>query len=305
VIRVYKKQRPFVFEADIRSFFDSVDRERLLNEYVFPCLPDDSVNWLLRDAISQEIGNRDEIPRRYWDLFPDAGIPQGGSLSPLFANAYLSGFDAQMLGARLDLIRYADDFVVLCRTKEDAERAYEIAKRILEIELGLSLHPLGEAGKTRIAPVLDGFEFLGARFNGSRLTPSTKTFKRLEERIADAVELNDVPREKRTLPAAFSRVRRVYQGWISAHAHTDLASSLPKLDEKVDRCLAIVARKCGWKPGPPSGCLTRQQRDSSGVRLGREYLDDARATLDPRAIDVFRKYWTLEEESPSAIPSAQ
>jgi RNA-directed DNA polymerase len=99
--------------------------------------------------------------KRYLD--PEAerlrGILQGGPLSPLLANLYLHEFDRVMTQAGLQLVRYADDFVIVCRSKPDAERALASAAQALQT-LRLRLHPQ----KTRIVHFNDGLDFLGYRF---------------------------------------------------------------------------------------------------------------------------------------------
>ena len=84
------------------------------------------------------------------------GTPQGGVASPMFSNIYLNPFDHAMERKGYRLTRFADDWIVLCKTRAEAERALRDAKTILE-SLGLTLHP----EKTRITKIDWGFEFLG------------------------------------------------------------------------------------------------------------------------------------------------
>ncbi len=93
-----------------------------------------------------------------WDSGP-VGTMQGGALSPLLCNVYLHEFDVALTRAGLRLVRYADDFVICCRTQVEAERALALAARELE-RLGLRLHP----AKTRVTRFDEGLEFLGYRF---------------------------------------------------------------------------------------------------------------------------------------------
>jgi hypothetical protein len=88
------------------------------------------------------------------------GTIQGGALSPFLSNVYLHEFDREMLDAGLRLVRYADDWVICCRTADEARRAMELAARKLD-NLGLRMHP----DKTRIARFDRGLEFLGYRFD--------------------------------------------------------------------------------------------------------------------------------------------
>jgi hypothetical protein len=94
---------------------------------------------------------------------------QGGSLSPLLSNVYLHEFDVAMTRAGLHLVRYADDFVILCRDEAGAREALALATRKLA-EMRLRVNPL----KTRVTPFDAGFVFLGYQFGGALATPSTQ-----------------------------------------------------------------------------------------------------------------------------------
>src|SRR5690606_43747 len=89
--------------------------------------------------------------------YPKFGTPQGGVISPLLANLYLHYFDVKMTAYGYRVVRYADDFVILCDSKNRAKTAKGLMKQILEGELELTVHP----EKTRIVHVSKGFEFLG------------------------------------------------------------------------------------------------------------------------------------------------
>lgn len=116
-----------------------------------------------------------KIIEAYRQFFhPRKGILQGSPLSPVLANLYLNAFDEKFTKSRLRLIRYCDDFVILCRTEEEAKKALQTAKCELA-KRNLELHP----DKTRILAPNDEFEFLGYRFlsNGLVEPPPTATGK--------------------------------------------------------------------------------------------------------------------------------
>lgn len=109
------------------------------------------------------------------------GAVQGGSLSPLLCNIYLHQFDKEMIRAGLHLVRYADDFVILCRDELSAEKALALAGRVLD-SLRLRLHPQ----KTRITRFDAGLEFLGYEFD--RFTPQAKPVSQPGSTIVSALK---------------------------------------------------------------------------------------------------------------------
>lgn len=156
VDRAVRHGYEWVVDADIRSFFDTVDHERLLaavNEEV----ADGSVLRLIRRILQAGVFH----PLTSAVEPTELGTPQGGPLSPLLANIYLHAFDVQMSTAGYGLVRYADDFVIFARSHSEAEAALEQARAFLEGHLGLHLHP----EKTRVVSVTTGFEFLGFHYS--------------------------------------------------------------------------------------------------------------------------------------------
>ena len=145
----------WVVDADLQSFFDTVDHERLLdalNEEV----ADGSVLKLIRRILQAGVS----LPTTAEIEPTELGTPQGGPLSPLLANVYLHAFDQDMVAAGYGLVRYADDFVIFAKSESEAAAALDRARAFLEGRLGLRLHP----EKTSVTTLANGFEFLGFHY---------------------------------------------------------------------------------------------------------------------------------------------
>jgi len=192
----------FVVDADISKFFDNVDHELLLdrlNERV----SDGSVLKLVRAFLTSGVlvdGGVEEST--------EIGTPQGGPLSPLLANIYLHGFDEAMQAAKFGVVRYADDFVIFARSREEAGRALETARRKLE-GLKLRLHP----EKTRIAVIDEGFDFLGyhyVRDKRGRLQKvvSRKSRRRFRERVRELTPRHAGQKRPKAKSCKLHRLRR-------------------------------------------------------------------------------------------------
>src|ERR1700752_17684 len=132
MLTYHQENCEYVLEADIVNFFDKVKVDILLDEKIYPKLPDETINKLIKEVFEMEIGNRDDLSTDERNLYPEGsvGLPQGGYLSPLFANIYLSELDQAMIKARFRLIRYADNFIVMCKSRAEAEQAYKLVKKI-------------------------------------------------------------------------------------------------------------------------------------------------------------------------------
>ena len=146
----------WVVDADLKDFFGSVDHDKLL-ELVNQQVSDGRVLGLLRQMLkSGMMADGSRLPT-------EQGTPQGGVISPLLSNVLLTPFDREMRRRGCRLARYADDWLLTCRSRGEARAALKVAKRILA-KLGVTLN----AEKTRIVHVGQGFEFLGYKIKQGR-----------------------------------------------------------------------------------------------------------------------------------------
>ena len=144
----------WVVDADLKSYFDTIPHEQLM-ERVREKVSDGRVLKLLEAYLTQKVLET----TKSWT--PEGGTPQGAVISPLLSNLYLDPLDQQMAEQGSEMVRYADDFIILCRSQGEAAAVLEQVRQWAE-QAGLRLHPV----KTRIVDATrkGGFDFLGYHF---------------------------------------------------------------------------------------------------------------------------------------------
>lgn len=227
----------WVVDADLKSYFDTIPHERLM-ALVKARVADGRVLALVESFL--RAGVLEES--KGWQP-TERGTPQGGVISPLLANIYLDPLDHQMERAGREMVRYADDFVILCRSETEAQAALEEARAWIK-EAGLSLHP----EKTRIvnANAPGGFEFLGYHFERGMKWPRQKSLKQLKERVRAKTSRLD----GRSLKVIVADVNRSLRGWYGYFQHSK-ANVFPTVDGYVRRRLrSLLAKRQGYtRPG--------------------------------------------------------
>ena len=297
ILKHYQAGNTHVFESDLVDFFTSVDKEMLLKDRILPKLPDESLNQLLVDGLKQGIGKIEKhIPesKRYYFEKCDKGVPQGNPLSPLFSNIYLSPFDLHLKSKGFNLVRYADDFVVLCNSHDECMRAYEECLNILSSEnLKLKIHELDKENakgkvKTKIFDIHNQpLNFLSISFDGKRTYPTRDNIEGLKEKIKQVCH-----EEKITVETLLTKLSNKLDGWVSAFYYTDLDRYTKEIDSYVNRQVFLSLRNLDWrfnikcigklpakyKEKRESGdCLSSKQRKNSGIPLCKDLILKKRA----------------------------
>jgi RNA-directed DNA polymerase len=235
VARLIADGHTFVVDADIQSYFDTIPHERLMQR-VEERISDGRILDLLRSWLDQDILT--DIQR--WT--PTEGTPQGAVISPLLANIYLHPLDELMAAHGRRMVRYADDFVVLCKSREEAEAALATINAWVTSN-GLRLHP----DKTRVGDCLvtgQGFEFLGYRFERGQRYVRNKSLTRLKDTIRE--------KTRRTRGDSLERVivdlNRTLRGWFGYFKHAHPRTFIV-LDKFTRRRLRALLRKQDRRPG--------------------------------------------------------
>ncbi len=169
-----KAGKTWVVDADMKSYFDTISHDKLMCE-VEKYISDGKVLDLIKAYLKQDIVNGLE----QWT--PMAGTPQGAIISPLLANLYLHELDKTMKQAGYTMVRYADDFVILCDSQDKAEQALVMIQQWVD-DRELILHP----DKTHIGNCMikgQGFEFLGYRFEAGKRFVRSKSMDALKDKI--------------------------------------------------------------------------------------------------------------------------
>jgi len=194
----------YVVDADLKGYFDTIPKDRLL-ALVKEHISDSRMLKLVKLFLDQN------ILEELHEWTPIAGVPQGAVLSPVLSNLYLNPLDHQMAESGYEMVRYADDFVVLCRTQSEAEEALRLITDWVEAA-GLTLHPT----KTKIVDSrVKSFAFLGYSFRGKDIQPRRESLAKMKATITKLTRRNR-PGSMEMIAAELNRVLR---GWFYYFRH--------------------------------------------------------------------------------------
>lgn len=254
----------WIVDADLKSYFDLIPHDRLMLR-VQEHIADGKVLSLIRAFLTQ--GVMEEM--KGWEP-TDKGTPQGAVISPLLANVYLNPLDHLMGQGGYQITRYADDFVIQCRSQGEAQAALEAIRRWVEAE-GLQLHPV----KTRIVDAAQrgGFDFLGYHYERGLKWPRKKSLDKLKETIR-----KKTPRTSGiSMEAMIGSLNRTLRGW-HAYFHRSVSNVLEDMDKMVRRRLRSVLMKRHKKRGIAWKQANRLWPTAYFTELGLYSMAPSRAT---------------------------
>jgi RNA-directed DNA polymerase len=221
-------------DADLKSYFDTIPHDRLM-ALVRQRIADGNVLRLLQQYL--QAGVLGEL--KQWQP-TGQGTPQGAVISPLLANLYLNPLDHAVAGRGWEMVRYADDFVVLCRTQAEAETVLAYLRQ-WTTAAGLTLHP----AKTRIVNAATaGFDFLGWTFRGGKKWPRKKSEQKLKENLRPLTRRTN----GQSLAAIIAQLNPKLRGW-RAYFGASIPTGLSGPDGWVRRRLRALLRKREKRPG--------------------------------------------------------
>jgi RNA-directed DNA polymerase len=229
VDRLLKAGYTYVVDTDLKSYFDTIPHGPLMAE-IGKRIADGRVLGLIEAFLKQQIVE-DMV---HWS--PEKGSPQGAVISPLLSNVYLHPVDVAMAKAGFNMIRYADDLVIMCRDQNQAQQALQWLEQ-LTTQRGLCLHP----EKTCIVEMNaagQGFDFLGYHFQGHSRWPRKKSLTKLKDTIRDKTRRCNAG----SLAEIIQSVNKTLGGWFEYFKHSN-KWTFPRIDQWIRQRLRSILRK--------------------------------------------------------------
>jgi RNA-directed DNA polymerase len=229
----------WVVDADIKGYFDSIPHDKLMAK-VGAKISDGRILELIESYLKAGVMEQ----RKGWEA-TNQGTPQGGVISPLLANIYLDELDWKIANAGMQMVRYADDFVVLCSSQTQAQAALELISQWIQ-EAQLQLHPQ----KTKIIDATQpgGFEFLGYHFERGHKWPRHKSVLKVRASLRKQTGRTN----GQSLEYTIARLNPILRGWYNYFRHGKV-HTLRSLDGWVRGRLRSMLRKRTKRKGKAKG----------------------------------------------------
>jgi len=264
VNRLLKAGNTWVVDADLRRYFDTIPKQKL-RERVAEKVADSRVLELVEAMLQQEVMDGLE----HWT--PEAGTPQGAVISPLLSNIYLDPLDWEMARSGYEMVRYADDFIILCDSEAKARAALAKVQE-WTAQAGLRLHP----EKTRIVDATErgGFDFLGYHFERGYRWPRRKSVAKLKATIRSKTRRTHGD----SLRTIIETVNQTLTGWFGYFKHSH-KTAFPPLDKWIRMRLRSILRHRRKRKGRARGMDNVRWPNAYFAAHGLLSLSAARAQL--------------------------
>jgi RNA-directed DNA polymerase len=261
VDQLLKEGYTYIVDADLKSYFDTIPHDRLMT-LVGQKVSDGRVLSLIESFLKQ--GILDGLHE--WT--PEEGSPQGAVISPLLSNVYLNPLDHLMAQRGFEMVRYADDFVIMCRSPEDAAEALALVQD-WTAQANLKLHP----EKTKIVDAkVNVFDFLGYRFKRGRKFPRPKSIQKLK----DAIRAKTKRTSGESLTKIVNDLEPKLRGWFEYFKHC-YRTTYPSIDGWIRMRLRSLLRKRLGKRGRGRGSDHQRWPNAFFARQGLYSLKTAHA----------------------------
>jgi len=249
-----------IVDVDLKSYFDTIPQDRLL-ALVGQKVTDGGVMALIKSFLEQGVLDGDQ------EWVPEQGTPQGAVISPLLSNIYLDPLDHLMAERGFEMVRYADDFVVMCRSEEEAVAALAEVQR-WTASAGLTLHPT----KTRLVNEADGFDFLGYHFKAGRRWPRSKS----RQKFRDSIRAKTKRTSGHSMTQIITELNRILRGWYEYFKHSYYPTFRME-DGFIRRRLRTILRKRTRRKGSarPYGADQTRWNNAYFANLGLFSLEKA------------------------------
>jgi RNA-directed DNA polymerase len=254
-----------IVDADLKSYFDTIPKDRLM-ALIGQKVSDGRILALVMNFLEQGVVDGEE------EWTPEQGTPQGAVVSPLLSNIYLDPLDHLMAERGFEMVRYADDFVVMCRSEETAAAALAVVQQ-WTASAGLTLHPT----KTRLVDEREhGFDFLGYHFEAGKRWPRAKSRKKFR----DTIRAKTKRTSGHSMTQIVADVNRTLRGWFEYFKHS-YRPTFRMEDGFVRRRMRSILRKRSRRKGSAKANGADQTRWTNAyfAELGLFSLQHAHAAV--------------------------
>ena len=256
----------YTVDADLRNYFGTIPHAKLM-ERLEEKISDRRILELIELFLKQRVMDG----MKEWT--PEEGTPQGAVLSPLLSNIYLNPLDHEMAESGYEMVRYADDFIILCRSRAEAEAAMERAREWTK-EAGLLLHP----EKSGIRTLAEGFDFLGYHFQLGRRSGKLRRWPRKKsmQKVKDTIRAKTKRNNGHSMKVIIQDLNTTLRSWFEYFKHSNRQTFI-RLDQWIRGRLRSILRKRAGGKGRGRGSDHQRWRISYFAEAGLFSLVTAHA----------------------------